>query len=221
MLHLSLYPWGSFGSFVQFLWWESLFPWLDRWFCCCCVFLRLFVVITFSLPFLRRNIILCCCCCRVVLFSGVGVFASPAPPFLDWDPMLCCCCARCWQRWLALSQQRVFTVTVGRKHQSHRAGASPPPPPPPPVFFPPDTPGTQPGSNHCEVLLPECSAVFCSCSNIIFFCHVSVWFVWISLISCVPLEELKFQACWTNPKIMLLAVKMSDEYMLCFGCVYV
>ena len=47
---------------------------------------------------------------------------SLPPPFLRWDPMLCCCCVRCWQRWLALSQQRVFTVTVGRKHQSHRAG---------------------------------------------------------------------------------------------------
>ena len=75
----------------------------------------------FSLPFQRCNIILCCCCCRALLFSRV--FAQPAPPFLHWDPMLCCCCVRCWQRWLALSQQRVFTVTVGRKHQSHRAGS--------------------------------------------------------------------------------------------------
>ena len=141
--------------------------------CCCFVFIQFLYPKLF--PFLscrRCNIILCCCCCRVLLFFGS--FCPAAPPFLGWDPMLCCCCVRCWQRWLALSQQRVFTVTVGRKHQSHRAGASPPPPPPPPVFFPPDTPGTQPGSNHCEVLLPECSAVFCSCSNIIFFCHVSV-----------------------------------------------
>ena len=141
--------------------WNSLSLRLNRRFCCCCVFVRLFVVITF--PFLSYAAISYCAVVVVEPYCSpeLGVFAQPAPPFLHWDPMLCCCCVRCWQRWLALSQQRVFTVTVGRKHQSHRAGASPPPPPPPPVFFPPDTPGTQPGSNHCEVLLPECSAVFC------------------------------------------------------------
>ena len=84
--------------FIQFLY-SKLFPFLSR---------------------RRCNIILCCCCCRVLLFFGS--FCPAAPPFLGWDPMLCCCCVRCWQRWLALSQQRVFTVTVGRKHQSQPAG---------------------------------------------------------------------------------------------------
>ena len=89
--------------------------------CCCFVFIQFLYSKLF--PFLscrRCNIILCRCCCRVLLFFGS--FCPAAPPFLGWDPMLCCCCVRCWQRWLALSQQRVFTVTVGRKHQSQPAG---------------------------------------------------------------------------------------------------
>ena len=102
--------------------WNSLSLRLNRRLCCCCVFVLLFVVITF--PFLSYAAISYCAVVVVEPYCSqeLGVFAQPAPPFLHWDPMLCCCCVRCWQRWLALSQQRVFTVTVGRKHQSHRAG---------------------------------------------------------------------------------------------------
>ena len=60
---------------------NSLSPCLNRRVCCCCVFVRLFVAITFSLPFLRRNIILCCCCCRALLFPGVGSFCPAYPSF--------------------------------------------------------------------------------------------------------------------------------------------